>query len=93
MDPLSLIAKFIGVTARVGAVFALGALAIYCLRRIGAEPFASLEPIIYQTVVVAGVIGAATLAIEIAIALRKPVSGVGRNGENTATAKRAGERT
>jgi hypothetical protein len=73
VDPLSFIAKFIGVPARVGAVIAVAALAIYGLRRAGFEPFASMEPTIYQTVAVAGVIGAAMVATAILLALREPV--------------------
>jgi hypothetical protein len=68
MDALSFIAKFIGVTARVGATFALGALVIYALRRAGIEPFASLDVLTYQIVISAGVIGFCGVVVDLLIA-------------------------
>jgi hypothetical protein len=67
MDALSFIAKFIGVTARVGATFALGALVIYALRRAGIEPFASLDVLTYKIVISAGVIGFCGVVVDLLI--------------------------
>src|ERR1700738_2516608 len=73
MDALSFIAKFIGVTARVGAPFALGALVIYALRRAGIDPFSSLDVLTYQIVISAGVIGFCGVVVDPLIAFGKRV--------------------
>lgn len=71
LEPLSFIAKMIGVTARVGGAFALAALAVYWLRNGGVEPFAGLDAGIYQIVVVGGLIGAGTVGVELLVHIWK----------------------
>jgi hypothetical protein len=66
LDPLSFIAKLIGVTARVGAVFALSALCLYIGRRAGVEFFINLDPVIFQTIIVAGIVGVCSVVVELA---------------------------
>lgn len=73
MDPLSFIAKFIGVTARVGGMFALGACVIYALRRAGIQPFAGLDVLTYQIIMSAGVIGFCGVVVDLLIAFAKGV--------------------
>ena len=69
MDPLTLISKVIEATGRVGAAFALAAGVVYVGRRSGVEFFTGLDSTVYQTVVLAGLDGAGTVAVELAIAL------------------------
>lgn len=76
MDPLSFIGKLIGVTARVGAAFAIGAVALFFFRRAGIEPFVSLAPSAYQATLVAGLVGGGTVAVEFLVALRHPLNRV-----------------
>lgn len=65
MDPLSFVAKLLGATARVGAVVALAALILYAGRREGVEFFTKLDPVLFQSVIVAGIIGGSAVVIDI----------------------------
>jgi len=69
MDPFILISKMIGVTARIGAAIALGALALLILRRMSAEPFINIDASTYGTILTAGIIGACTVLVEFIIAI------------------------
>ncbi len=71
MDALSFLAKFFDVTARVGAAFALAAAVLYLGRVAGVEFFKALDPVLYQAIVVAGIVGACSVAVDMLIALRK----------------------
>jgi hypothetical protein len=65
LDPLVLVGQLIGVSARVGAVFALAALILYVGRRAGVEFFTGLEPVLFNTMIVAGIIGACTVVVAV----------------------------
>ena len=75
MNILDLIGKFIGVSARVGGVFALAAVSIYAGKQHGVKPFATLDPVVYQAVMVLGVVGLCAVFVEVGLAAWK---GVGR---------------
>lgn len=93
MDPLTLIGKMIGVTARVGGAFALAALAIYFLRTLGIEPFAGLDAMAFQVVIVGGVVGAGTVLVELLLNAWKGLGWLGRRIADSLKARRAvGER-
>lgn len=70
MDALSFIAK-IGVTARVGAVFTLGAVALYALQRFHVEPFTNVDSTVYTTILILGVIGGCAVVIDLVISIWK----------------------
>jgi hypothetical protein len=74
VDALSFLAKFFDVTARVGAAFALAAAILYFGRVAGVEFFKGLDPVLYQTIVVAGIVGACTIVVEMSVALGKSFS-------------------
>src|ERR1700730_2016486 len=70
MDPLTFIVKMIGVTAPIGAAFALGAGLLLILRRMNVEPFMSIGASTFGTILVAGIIGACIVVVEFIIAIR-----------------------
>ncbi|MFI5022134.1 MAG: hypothetical protein ACHQRJ_10855 [Alphaproteobacteria bacterium] len=65
MDWFSFVGKFVGITARVGAVFALAALILYVGRREGVEFFTGLDPVLIQSVIVAGIIGGCAVVVDL----------------------------
>ncbi len=77
VDPLSFVAKIIGVTARVGAVVALAAGAVYLARRAGIEFFVTLDQTTFVAIILAGLIGASAVAVELIIAIGKGIKWVG----------------
>lgn len=69
MDPLTFLLRLIGTTARIGAVIALTALTLGLLVQARIPPFAQLaDTTLYQTIIVAGVVGFSIVVIEIFVA-------------------------
>ena len=69
---LAFLSKLLGTTARIGAIIALTALTLMLLVQAQIQPFAQLAgTTLYQTIIVAGVVGACTVVVEIFIALRR----------------------
>jgi hypothetical protein len=68
---LGFLAKLIGTTARIGGAVALAALVLFILRRSGVEPFTTLDPAVYGTTIVAGIIGGCVVAVELLVVLGK----------------------
>jgi hypothetical protein len=77
MDPLSFIAKIVGVTARVGAIFAIAAGVVYVGRRSGIEFFVGLDLTLYQSIILAGIIGAGAVAVDLVVAVGKGILWLG----------------
>jgi len=72
MDSLAFLLRFIGTTARIGAVIALTALALGLLVQAQVPPFVQLAgTTLYQTIIVAGIVGASTVVVEIFIGLHR----------------------
>jgi hypothetical protein len=72
---LAFLLKLLGTTARIGAVIALTALTLGLLVQAQIEPFAQLAgTTLYQTIIVAGVVGVCTVVVEIFIALRRLIT-------------------
>ncbi|MGA7384629.1 MAG: hypothetical protein WBW81_08080 [Methylocella sp.] len=69
MEPLTFIAKMIGGTARIGAAVAIGAGLLVILRWMKVEPFISIEASTYGTILIAGIIGAGIVVVELIIAI------------------------
>jgi len=65
LNPLAFIARFIGVTARVGATVALAALILWIGRSTRVGFFVKLDPVIFQSIVVAGIVGACGVVVEV----------------------------
>jgi hypothetical protein len=58
MDPVAFLLKFIGTTARIGAIITLTALGLGILVQSEIQPFATLAgTTLYQMMIVAGMIG------------------------------------
>ena len=75
MDPLAFFLKLIGTTARIGAIIALTALALWVLVQVQIQPFATLAgTALYQTIIVAGMIGLCTVIVEIFIAISREIN-------------------
>jgi hypothetical protein len=75
MDPLAFLLKLIGTTARIGAIIALTALALCVLVQGQIQPFATLAgTTLYQTIIVAGMIGLCTVIVEIFIAVGREIN-------------------
>ena len=64
MDAFSFLAKLLGTSARVGAAIAFVAVAVYLGRRAGVNFFVDLNKTLFWTLVIAGLIGAAMVAVE-----------------------------
>jgi hypothetical protein len=73
VDPFSFLAKFFSVTARAGAILALAALTLYVGRRAGIEFFTGLDPLLFQAVIVAGIIGGCAVIVELVISIGRAV--------------------
>jgi hypothetical protein len=72
MDSLAFLLRLIGTTARIGAVIALTALALGLLVQAQVPPFVQLAgTTLYQTIIVAGIVGASTVVVEIFIGLHR----------------------
>jgi hypothetical protein len=72
---LAFLLKLLGTTARIGAVIALTAFALCLLAQAQIQPFAQLAgTTLYQTIIVAGVVGASTLIVEIFISLYRLIN-------------------
>jgi hypothetical protein len=72
---LTFLLKLLGTTARIGAVIALTALTLGLLVQAQIQPFAQLAgSTLYQTIIVAGVVGVCTVVVEIFIALRRLIN-------------------
>jgi hypothetical protein len=66
--------KLIGTTARIGAITALTALLLWALVQGQIHPFATLAgTTLYQTIIVAGMIGLCTVIVEVVIAISRMV--------------------
>jgi hypothetical protein len=78
LDLLSFLAKLIGTTARVGAAFALLAVVTYVCRKAGIDVFAALPDGFYQAIVVAGLLGAAIVLVELVIQVGKGLRQIGK---------------
>jgi hypothetical protein len=69
---LAFLSKLLGTTARIGAIIALTALTLIVLVQAQIQPFAQIAgTTLYQTIIVAGIVGASTVVVEIFIALRR----------------------
>jgi hypothetical protein len=68
VDAFAFFAKLLGTSARVGAAIALVAVAVYLGRRAGVNFFVDLNETLFQTLVIAGLIGAAMVAVELVLA-------------------------
>jgi len=77
LDPLTFVAKIIGTTARVGGAVALAAGTVVLGHRVGFSLFVNLNDSLYQGVVVAGLIGACVVAVELVILAGKGVRWIG----------------
>jgi hypothetical protein len=77
MDPLTLIAKLLGATWKVGAAMAVVAGVIFYGRQEGISIFVNLNDGLFQTIIVAGLIGAATVAVELLVAFARFVRWLG----------------
>lgn len=72
---LTFLLKLLGTTARIGAVIALAALALGLLIQARIQPFAQLAgTTLYQTIIVAGVIGVSIVVVDIFIQLHRLIN-------------------
>jgi hypothetical protein len=72
---LTFLLKLLGTTARIGAITALTALALCLLVQGQIQPFAQLAgTTLYQTIIVAGIVGFCTVVVEIVIALGRLIN-------------------
>ncbi len=94
MDPFSFIAKLIGATARVGGAIALAAAVVFFGRRVGVGFFVDVNESIYQAIVIAGLIGACIVVVELVIVGGKGIRWIGSkvSGGLAAMAERRNER-
>lgn len=75
MDALTFLLKLIGTTARIGAVIALTALTLGLLVQVRVPPFAQLAgTTLYQTIIVAGIVGVSIVVVEIFIVLHRLIN-------------------
>jgi hypothetical protein len=75
MDALTFLLRLIGTTARIGAVIALTALVLGLFVQAGIPPFAQLAgTTLYQTIIVAGIVGISIVVVEIFIALYRRIN-------------------
>jgi hypothetical protein len=83
VDLLAFISKLLGVTGKVGAAAAAVAAVIYYSRQQGISIFFNLNDKLFQTIIVAGLIGAAIVATDLLVAfarfLRLLVSGISQH--------------
>jgi hypothetical protein len=77
LDPLAFISKLIGTTAKVGAAFAIAGVAVYFGRRSGIGFFIGLNDVVYQAIVVAGLVGAGSVAVELVVACGRALRWLG----------------
>jgi hypothetical protein len=78
MDPLAFIGKVINATARVGGAIALAAIAVYLCRRAGVGFFVNLDKAVYQSIIMAGLVGACIVAVDLIIAIGKGMQWISR---------------
>ena len=73
--PLAFLLKLVGTTARIGAIIALTGLALSVLVQYQIQPFQTLAgTILYQTIIVAGVMGLFIVIVEICIAVGRKIN-------------------
>ena len=83
METLAFIAKLFHATTRVGAAVAIAALVVYLGRRAGINFFVDLNENIFQTLVVAGIVGGAMVAVELVLAFGRFLRWIGSNIETS----------
>jgi hypothetical protein len=75
LDAFSFLVKLFSLTARVGAIFVLAGLIFYAGYQVKIEFFTGLDPLLFQAVIVAGIIGGCTVVVELAISTGRAVAG------------------
>jgi hypothetical protein len=83
VETLAFIAKLFHATTRVGAAVAIAALVVYLGRRAGINFFVDLNENIFQTLVVAGIVGGAMVAVELVLAFGRFLRWIGSNIETS----------
>ncbi|MBM3544405.1 MAG: hypothetical protein FJX44_07880 [Alphaproteobacteria bacterium] len=64
MEPFAFLSKLLSATSRVGAILVLAGLVTFLGRSFGFDFFVNLDPLVYQIVVVAGVIGSSVVVVD-----------------------------
>jgi hypothetical protein len=73
VDPLAFISKLLGITWKVGAAIAAVAAVIYYGRQQGISIFFNLNDKLFKTIIVAGLIGAVIVSIDLLVAFARLV--------------------
>jgi hypothetical protein len=69
----------LGCLRELGAIFAIAAGVVYLGRRAGIECFVGLDLTLYQSIILAGIIGAGAVAVDLVVAVGKGILWIGSN--------------